>query len=313
MSGCCPKAVTRTRSKTPGSRRYLATTLKHARTAGQVTSRPLTRASCGGTPTRISPSPPTGSLGQLTARAEAHVIRLALIYALLDGQKTIQPEHLTRRARALGLRRTLRRLGTRTSNRRPARRAASTPHSPAHPTGSHAPRSATSANATSPPTASSKHSTRSPPPAAPSENGPSPAAAPPNSGPPRRHPAPDPPQPRASGSHRSPSDARAATPSRVPPPPSWRAINSESEAVSTRDAPPRAPQPGRPHRQPFPTPPEACVGPDQRPPGAQAPPSVVQSLPATSSPSTLTPPSPSWLSVQHTTPGCLRARIFSSR
>jgi hypothetical protein len=35
---------------------------------------------------------PPGS--NLTARAEAHVIRLALLYALLDGQNTIQPEHL---------------------------------------------------------------------------------------------------------------------------------------------------------------------------------------------------------------------------
>ena len=38
--------------------------------------------------------PADGLLGQLTARAEAHIIRLALLYALLDGHKTIQPEHL---------------------------------------------------------------------------------------------------------------------------------------------------------------------------------------------------------------------------
>jgi hypothetical protein len=38
--------------------------------------------------------PADGLLGQLTARAEAHVVRLALLYALLDGQKTIEPEHL---------------------------------------------------------------------------------------------------------------------------------------------------------------------------------------------------------------------------
>jgi hypothetical protein len=65
------------------------------------------------------------------------------------------------------------------------------------------------------------------------------------------HTAPEPPQPRASGSHRSPSNARATTASRIPPPPSWRAINSESEAVLTRDAPPHAPRPASPHCQPL--------------------------------------------------------------
>ena len=54
----------------------------------------------------------------------------------------------------------------------------STPRSPAHATGSPAPRSATpSANATSPPTASSTHHTRRRPPRA-TANAPSPAAAP---------------------------------------------------------------------------------------------------------------------------------------
>jgi hypothetical protein len=38
--------------------------------------------------------PPPGLAGQLAARAEAHTIRLALIYALLDGQRQIQPDHL---------------------------------------------------------------------------------------------------------------------------------------------------------------------------------------------------------------------------
>ena len=58
-------------------------------------ARPTPPASCGGTPTRSSPSPPTGSPAKLTARAEAHTIRLALLYALLDGQRHIQTEHLT--------------------------------------------------------------------------------------------------------------------------------------------------------------------------------------------------------------------------
>ena len=35
-----------------------------------------------------------GLTGALTARAEAHSIRLALIYALLDGASSIEVEHL---------------------------------------------------------------------------------------------------------------------------------------------------------------------------------------------------------------------------
>ena len=36
-----------------------------------------------------------GIVAQITARAEAHVIRLALLYALADGQPQIRPPHLT--------------------------------------------------------------------------------------------------------------------------------------------------------------------------------------------------------------------------
>ena len=39
--------------------------------------------------------PADGLAGDLTARAEAHTIRLALLYALLDGQRQINTEHLT--------------------------------------------------------------------------------------------------------------------------------------------------------------------------------------------------------------------------
>ena len=117
-----------------------------------------TRASCGGTPTRSSPSPPTASPAQLTARAEAHTIRLALIYALLDGQRHIQTRAPPRRARALGLRRPLRRLGARPSDRRPARRTDPRRARPlprrAHPHPDPRPLR----SATSPPTASTKRS-----------------------------------------------------------------------------------------------------------------------------------------------------------
>ena len=67
--------------------------LKHAHTAGKVTLTPDARELWWHTYPQLT-QPADGLLGQLTARAEAHVIRLALLYALLDGQKTIGPEHL---------------------------------------------------------------------------------------------------------------------------------------------------------------------------------------------------------------------------
>jgi hypothetical protein len=79
--------------KATGLARYLASVLKHAHTAGQVTLTPDARELWWQLYPQLT-QPADGLLGQLTARAEAHVIRLALIYALLDGQKTIQPDHL---------------------------------------------------------------------------------------------------------------------------------------------------------------------------------------------------------------------------
>jgi hypothetical protein len=79
--------------KGTGLGRYLTSVLKHARTAGKVTLTPDARELWWHTYPQLT-QPADGLLGQLTARAEAHVIRLALLYALLDGQKTIQPEHL---------------------------------------------------------------------------------------------------------------------------------------------------------------------------------------------------------------------------
>jgi hypothetical protein len=79
--------------KDTGLARYLTTVLKHAHTAGKVTLTPDARELWWHTYPVLT-QPADGLLGQLTARAEAHVIRLALLYALLDGQKTIQPEHL---------------------------------------------------------------------------------------------------------------------------------------------------------------------------------------------------------------------------
>jgi hypothetical protein len=79
--------------KDSGLARYLATVLKHAHTTGPVKLAPDTRELWWHTYPQLT-QPAEGLTGQLTARAEAHTIRLALIYALLDAAKTIRPEHL---------------------------------------------------------------------------------------------------------------------------------------------------------------------------------------------------------------------------
>ncbi len=79
--------------KGTGLARYLTTVLTRAHTAGKVTLAPSARELWWQIYPQLT-QPADGLLGQLTARAEAHVIRLALIYTLLDGQKTIGPEHL---------------------------------------------------------------------------------------------------------------------------------------------------------------------------------------------------------------------------
>lgn len=79
--------------KGTGLVRYLATVLKHAHATGQVTLAPDTRELWWHTYPQLT-HPVDGLTGQLTARAEAHTIRLALLYTLLDGHKQIGPEHL---------------------------------------------------------------------------------------------------------------------------------------------------------------------------------------------------------------------------
>jgi len=80
--------------KDTGLARYLATVLSHARTTGQVKLAADTRELWWHTYPQLT-QPTDGLTGQLTARAEAHVIRLALLYTLLDATNTIRPEHLT--------------------------------------------------------------------------------------------------------------------------------------------------------------------------------------------------------------------------
>jgi len=79
--------------KDSGLVRYLAATLKHAGAAGQLRLDPAARELwCHAYPQLTQPA--DGLAGQITARAEAHTIRLALIYALLDGQRQVQQQHL---------------------------------------------------------------------------------------------------------------------------------------------------------------------------------------------------------------------------
>jgi len=73
---------------------YLATVLGHARTAGQLKLEAAARELWWHAYPQLT-QPADGLAGDLTARAEAHTIRLALLYALLDGQRQIKTEHLT--------------------------------------------------------------------------------------------------------------------------------------------------------------------------------------------------------------------------
>ena len=76
-----------------GLARYLNSVLEHARTTGPVKLAEDTRELWWRTYPQLT-APADGLTGQLTARAEAHTIRLALIYTLLDGANKIRPEHL---------------------------------------------------------------------------------------------------------------------------------------------------------------------------------------------------------------------------
>lgn len=77
-----------------GLTRLLAATLTHAKTAGEVRLDTDARELWHAAYQQLA-QPRDGILGQITARAEAHTIRLALIYALVDGAKQIDAHHLT--------------------------------------------------------------------------------------------------------------------------------------------------------------------------------------------------------------------------
>jgi hypothetical protein len=78
-----------------GLDRLLTAALKQARTAGQIRLAPEARELWRHAYRRLAAEPSDQLVAQITARAEAHVIRLALIYALADGQRQIAAAHLT--------------------------------------------------------------------------------------------------------------------------------------------------------------------------------------------------------------------------
>jgi hypothetical protein len=77
-----------------GLKDRLAQALEHARAAGGLRFDPGAKRLWRTTYKKMSKRPMDGLRGALTARTEAHTIRLALIYALLDGASSIGVEHL---------------------------------------------------------------------------------------------------------------------------------------------------------------------------------------------------------------------------
>jgi hypothetical protein len=78
-----------------GLDRLLAAALRHARTAGQIRLDPDARELWQHAYRKLASEPHDGIVAQITARAEAHVIRLALLYTLTDGHKQINAQQLT--------------------------------------------------------------------------------------------------------------------------------------------------------------------------------------------------------------------------
>lgn len=78
-----------------GLERLLDATIQHARTAGRLTLERSARELWHHAYQQLAHASQTSEItGAICARAEAHVIRLALIYALTDAQRTITTEHL---------------------------------------------------------------------------------------------------------------------------------------------------------------------------------------------------------------------------
>jgi hypothetical protein len=78
-----------------GLTRLLTAALKQARRTGQVRLDPDARELWHHAYRQLAAQPSDGIVAQITARAEAHIIRLALLYTLTDGQRQIATTHLT--------------------------------------------------------------------------------------------------------------------------------------------------------------------------------------------------------------------------
>ena len=68
--------------------------IKHARSAGRLRLDEPARELWRHAYQQLATAQPAGIAGALCARSEAHTIRLALLYALADGERTIKAEHL---------------------------------------------------------------------------------------------------------------------------------------------------------------------------------------------------------------------------
>jgi len=77
-----------------GLDRLLAAALQQARKTGQIRLHPDARELWHHAYRKLATQPDDQLVAQITARAEAHVIRLALLYTLTDGQRHIGPQHL---------------------------------------------------------------------------------------------------------------------------------------------------------------------------------------------------------------------------
>jgi hypothetical protein len=71
----------------------LSAQLTRARRAGRINFEPAARNHWHDIYAELS-EPADGLIGSLTARAEAHVLRLAMLYTLIDGDNTIRSAHL---------------------------------------------------------------------------------------------------------------------------------------------------------------------------------------------------------------------------
>ena len=93
--GCSPKAARAIRLPAPGSCACSPPRSRTPAPPAAFASHPAARELWHHAYTTQLAATPSGIAGALCARAEAHVIRLALIYTLADGERHIGTEHLT--------------------------------------------------------------------------------------------------------------------------------------------------------------------------------------------------------------------------